>query len=116
MPRSMSDNGDFVSGKKEQDPIYSLQGHVVHVFRTGSWLAADATYYRGGRSTIDGVAGPDLQANSRFGVTFGLPLNRLQALKLSASTGVSTRTGTDFDTVSVIWQRRWAARVAPKTD
>jgi hypothetical protein len=109
-------NADFVNGKKEQDPIYSLQGHIVHVFQTGRWLAADATYYRGGRSTVNGIVGPDLQANSRFGITLGFPLNRLQALKVSASTGVSTRTGTDFDTLSLIWQRRWAARTAPKTD
>lgn len=104
-----ADNADFVNGNKEQDPMYSLQGHIVHVFQTGAWLAADATYYRGGRSTVAGVAGPDLQENSRFGVTFGFPLNRVQALKLAVSTGVSTRTGTDFDTLSVTWQRRWAA-------
>ena len=48
-----TDNADFVNGKKEQDPIYSLQGRVVQVFQTGRWLAADATYYRGGRSTIE---------------------------------------------------------------
>jgi Putative MetA-pathway of phenol degradation len=104
-----TDNSEFVNGKKEQDPIYSLQVHVVHVFQTGRWLAADVNYYRGGRSTVDGVTGDDLQENSRFGVTFGFPLNRYQSLRLHASTGVSTRTGTDFDTLAVTWQYRWAA-------
>jgi hypothetical protein len=104
-----ADNDDFVRGRKEQDPIYSLQVHVVHVFQSGSWLAADATYYRGGRSTVAGVTGEDLQKNARFGVTFGLPLNRYQSLRLHASIGVATRTGTDFDTLAVGWQYRWAA-------
>lgn len=103
------DNGDFVKGNKEQDPIYSLQLHVVHVFPKGAWLAGDATHYRGGRSTVAGVTGDDLQSNARFGATFGMPLTPSQSLRLAASTGVSTRTGTDFDTFVVAWQYRWAA-------
>ena len=104
-----TDNDEFVYGPKEQEPIYSLQTHVVHVLRSGAWLAGDVVFYRGGRSTVAGVSGNDLQENSRVGVTFGLPLNRYQSLKLHASTGVSTRTGTDFDTLAVTWQYRWAA-------
>jgi hypothetical protein len=102
------DNDDFVRGTREQEPIYSLQGHVVHVFQTGAWLAGDVTHYQGGRSTVGGTARDDLQKNVRFGVTLGLPLNRYQSLRLHASTGVSTRTGTDFDTLAVVWQYRWA--------
>jgi hypothetical protein len=104
-----ADNDEFVRGKREQEPIYSLQAHVVHVFKAGAWLAGDVTHYQGGRSTVAGETGDDLQKNQRFGVTFGLPLNRYQTLRLHASTGVSTRTGTDFDTLAIGWQYRWTS-------
>lgn len=104
-----ADNDEFVRGKKEQEPIYSLQAHVVHVFKAGAWLAGDVTHYQGGRSTVAGEASDDLQKNERFGVTFGLPLTRYQTLRLHTSTGVSTRTGTDFDTLAIGWQYRWTS-------
>jgi hypothetical protein len=31
-------------------------------------------------------------------------------VKVNASTGVSTRTGTDFDTIGAIWQYAWGGR------
>jgi hypothetical protein len=103
------DNEDFVNGTLKVDPIYSLQAHVVHVFERGAWLAGDATYYRGGKSTIGTSSRDDLQENWRLGVTFGMPLTRNQTLRVHASSGVSTRTGTDFDTVAVAWQYRWVS-------
>jgi len=36
-----------------------------------------------------------------------LPINRRQSIKLYYSSGVVTRTGTDFDTVGAAWQYRW---------
>ncbi len=103
-------NDDFLGGKeKEQDPIYSLQGHAVYGFKYGIWVALDGTYYRGGRTTIDGVQGDDLQENSRIGLTLALPVNRRNSIKLFASTGATTRTGGDFDSVGIVWQYRWGA-------
>jgi hypothetical protein len=72
--------------------------------RSGIWLAVDGTYYMGGRTTIDGVEGNDLQNNWRVGLTVALPVNRHNSLKLYASTGVYTRTSGDFDMVGVAWQ------------
>ena len=94
---------------REQDAIYSLQGHVIHGLPSGIWFAVDATHYRGGRTSIDGVRGRDLQSNTRLGLTASLPITASQSLKLNWSRGVSTRTGTDFDTVGVAWQYRWGA-------
>jgi hypothetical protein len=42
-----------------------------------------------------------------MGLTFALPLNLHHSLKFTFSTGVSTRTGTDFTSVGVFWQYRW---------
>jgi hypothetical protein len=102
------DNEDFFGGQLlEQDPIYSLQGHLVYSFRSGIWAALTGTYFTGGRTTIDGVEGNDLQKTSRAGLTLALPVNRHHSIKLYASTGHSIRTGTDFDAIGAAWQYRW---------
>jgi hypothetical protein len=103
-----TDNHDFLGGKtRTQAPIYSVQGHVSYSLRPGLWVALDGTYYTGGRTTVDGVEGNDLQKNTRLGVTVALPVNRYISIKLSGSTGVSTRTGSDFDALGLFWQYRW---------
>ncbi len=63
----------------------------------------------GGRTTVDGVKGNDLQRNSRAGVNIALPVNKYNSVKLYGSTGVSTRTGSNFDIVGIAWQYRWGA-------
>jgi hypothetical protein len=103
-----TDNDDFLGGRtREQDPIYSVQAHVVYGFASGIWVALDGTYYTGGRTTVDGVKGNDLQENSRVGATVALPVNRHNSIKLYASTGVSARTGANFNLVGIAWQYRW---------
>jgi hypothetical protein len=103
-----SDNDDFFGGRtRAQDPIYSVQGGFVYGFRRGVWVALSGTYYTGGRTTVDGVEGDDLQKNSLVGLTVALPIDRQDSLKLYASTGLSTRIGTDSDTISIAWQHRW---------
>jgi hypothetical protein len=37
------------------------------------------------------------------------PIDSHNSLKLSASTGISTRTGSEFSAVGVAWQYRWEA-------
>lgn len=103
-----TDNHDFLGGHtRKQDPIYSVQGHVVYRLRSGIWMALDGIYYTGGRTAVDGVRGNDLQQNSRTGLTVALPVDRHNSVKLYASTGVSTRTGSDFDAIGIAWQYRW---------
>lgn len=101
-------NDDFFGGmRREQDPIYAVQGHVIHDFGGGYWGSVNATYYTGGRTRLDGVAKDDLQRNWRVGATFSMPIDAHHSIKLYASTGVSTRTGSDFDAVGLVWQHRW---------
>jgi hypothetical protein len=105
------DNGDFFGGRRrEQESISSLQGHAVYRFASGVWLAIDATHYRGGETTTNGVRSDDLQSNTRLGLTASLPVNAQHSVKIAASTGVSTRTGTDFDSVAAVWQYAWGER------
>ena len=103
-----SDNDDFDNGKiRQQDSIYSVQGHVVYSFPRNIWASVGATYYAGGRTTIDGVTRNDLQQNWRTGFTVAFPLTRQHSIKLFGSSGVSTRTGTDYDSLGIAWQYRW---------
>jgi len=103
-----TDNHDFFGGKtRAQAPIYSVQGHVTCTLGAGIWVALDGTYYTGGRTTVDGVEGNDLQKNSRLGATVALPVNRYMSVKLYGSTGVSTRTGSNFNAGGLFLQYRW---------
>jgi len=108
-------NHEFYQGKaRSQAPIGSIQGHVIYSFKGGIWAALNGTYYWGGSTTVDGVQGNDLQKNTRFGFTFALPVNIHHSLKFNVSTGVSTRTGSDFNLMSVVWQYRWGGGLPKK--
>ena len=102
------DNDDFYIGRRRsQDPLYSVQGHAIYSFRSGSWASFDATYFAGGRTTIDGALSNDLLQNWRLGATYAIPVDRRNSIKLYASSGVSARTGNNFDLLGIAWQYRW---------
>jgi len=104
----MTENDNFFGGKKvEQDPIYSTQLNVSYDFGKGFWAALGTTYYIGGRTTVDGVEKDNELGNTRVGLTVAFPFNRQYSLKFNASTGISTRTGTNFDTYGMALQYRW---------
>lgn len=99
------DNDDFFGGHhREQEPLASIQAHVGYTFRPRLWLAFNATYYDGGRSTIDGVKKDDRQSNSRYGLTLSVPVAQRQSLKLNWNDGASTRIGSEFSTWGIAWQ------------
>ena len=102
-------NDRFYPGNatRRQDPLTVLQTHVSYVFKSHAWVAIDATWYGGGAATVGSNPPSTRQSNSRAGATFALPLTRSQSLKFAASTGTSTRTGTDFRTYLVGWQLMW---------
>jgi hypothetical protein len=103
-----TDNHDFYGGNiRSQDPLYSLQGHVIYSFASGIWISVDGTYFAGGRTTVNGVLNYDLQQNWRLGATLALPVDRANSIKFYASSGVAARTGNSFDLVGVAWQYRW---------
>jgi hypothetical protein len=99
-------NSDFFPGgqMRTQDPLFALQGHVSYTIRPRLWLAANATWYAGGKSQVAGGAPSATVNNSRLGVTASLPVGRQQSIKLSYGNGVIVRGGTNFRTFSVGWQ------------
>ena len=105
-----TDNNNFYGGnERSQDPAYSSQAHVIYGFESGAWLSVDATYFAGGRTTVNGVLDNNLQQNWRFGGTLAFALDVRNSIKLYASSGVSARTGNNFDLLGIAWQYRWGA-------
>ena len=106
--RLFEDNDDFYNGSTvEQDPLYSVQGHLIYSLKQGRWVSLNANFYRGGETSVGHVPSRNLKENSRFGVTYSMPLNMHHSLKLYASTGILTKTGDDFDTFGIAWQYRF---------
>jgi hypothetical protein len=107
-----TDNPDFYGATtRSQAPLYSIQGHVIRSFSHGIWASVDATYYEGGRSTINETLNNDLQQNWRVGATLALPVNRRNSIKLAASDGVSARTGDSYKQYGIAWQYRWGGGI-----
>lgn len=105
-------NNDFFGGhERKQKPIYSAQGHMIYELKPGMWLAANLSWFGGGRTSIDGVSGDDIQQNWRGGAIFAFPINQQFSAKVNASTGVSTRTGNNFDLYGIALQYRWGGGV-----
>lgn len=103
-----TNNTDFNKGHTlEQAPLYSVQGHILYNFLSGEWVALDGVFFTGNETTLDRVRDHNMQTNTRFGVTLGLPLNRNNSLKLYASGGASTRDGSFFNVAGFTWQYRW---------
>lgn len=102
-----TDNEDFLGEVRQQDPVYSLQGHVIYSFPKHIWASVSGTYYTGGSSTLDGMDQHDLERSYRVGATLALPLGRQESLKLYASDGVWARSGSDFWLVGIAFQYRW---------
>ena len=109
----------YGSNSLTQLPLGSLQVHVVRNLPRRSWLAFDGTFYTGARSQINGRDQANYQGNTRFGATFGIALNRRQAIKISYFEGALTRVGTDIRSLgisyNVIWQTGRLKRHEAKT-
>ena len=98
---------------RTQEPMGAFQAHLSYNFTRLLWAAFDATYYVGGRSTVDGIENNDRQSNTRVGATVAFPVGRRHSIKLAVSKGAIVRVGADFSTFSFGWQTGWIARPAP---
>ena len=67
-------NTDYVGGTLKTDPLFQLDAHLTRDFTEHFWGAIDASWYSGGRATVDGVAGDKLN-NVGVGLTLGYTIN-----------------------------------------
>jgi len=92
-----------------QNPIYSTQTHAIYYFPSSAWLSADATYYFGGQTFVNGNPVNSSQENWRVGTTFSYPVDQRNAIRLSASTGVHSKTNNSYNLFGISWQYHWGA-------
>ena len=104
-----TDNDDFFDGNRlENDPLYTIQGHVVYTSRPGLWLAGGAGYGYGAESTLNGVQKGDRRESLVLGGSLGYPLTRRLGAKVGyLCSRTQTSLGADTDTVvgamSFLW-------------
>ena len=98
------DDDDFITGAREQEPVYPLEAHLVKRFRPGFWASLDFTYFTGGRQTIGGERLEDVQQNTKIGGTVVIPFAGRHAVKIGYATGAVTKYGADFDQFLMTYQ------------
>jgi hypothetical protein len=94
-----TDNDDFFGDTSlEQDPFFTIQGHVVYSFRPGLWIAGGLAYGFGQESTVDGDNKDDEKENVVWGLSVGYPITRNFGVKVGyVGTRAQADTGIDFD-------------------
>ena len=104
-----TENDEFFAGNRlEQDPLFTLQTHLVYTFRPGFWIGTGLAYGGGLESTINGIGKDDRRANVAFGASIGYPINPKFGIKIGYI-GLRSQesVGADLDTVtagfSVLW-------------
>ena len=67
-------NNDYVGQTLKTDPLFQLDAHLTRDLTERFWGALDASWYNGGKATINGVEGSKLN-NWGVGLTLGYQVN-----------------------------------------
>jgi hypothetical protein len=103
-----TDNADYVGGTTlSQAPFYFAKGSAIYTLRRNLWFSASYGRGSGGETHIDDLARHDVQRNDRIGATLSFPAGRSGALRVLATSGLTTRLGTDFDSIGIGYQHSW---------
>jgi hypothetical protein len=104
-----TDNDEFFGGNYlEQDPFYTIQGHINYTFRPGLWASVGIGYGLGGKSTVNGIRKDDPRDSLIWGLSFGYPVTKYAGVKIAyLSQRTQTSVGANSDTLaaalSVLW-------------
>jgi hypothetical protein len=104
-----TDNDEFFDGNYlEQQPFYTIQGHVDYTFRPGLWAGAGIGCGLGGESSVNGVHKDDQRENLAWVLSFGYPITPKWGIKFAyIGSRTLTSVGADWDSfaaaVSVLW-------------
>jgi Putative MetA-pathway of phenol degradation len=111
-PEFFSHNQEFPgTNTRSQNPLGAVEAHLSYDVKPRLWVSLDANYWYGGSTSLNGVKSPGtLQANSRYGVTASMPLQKHQSLKFSYSYGAIVRVGGNYHNLAVGWQYSWLGR------
>jgi len=90
------DNSDFDNGKTlKTDPMFQIDAHLTRDFTEHLWGGLDLTWYKGGGSSINGVAGGKLD-NLGLGLTLGYTVSENLNLTLGYKSTVNDSAPTDL--------------------
>jgi hypothetical protein len=67
-------NKDYGGKTLKTDPVFQLEAHLTRDFTEHLWGALDGAWYKGGKSSVDGVEGAALD-NVALGFTLGYQIN-----------------------------------------
>ena len=97
-----TDNDDFWNGnRREQNPLFATQSHLIYTFRPGLWASVSAGYDYGGESTINGNKKDDTRSDNLYALSAGYPVSRTTSIKLAYVRG-RTREDVGSDTDNFI--------------
>ena len=106
-----TDNPNFFGGHvRGQDPIGIFQAHVGYNFGPNFWLSADASYWLGGTTSLDGAVGNNFQSVTRAGFTLSVPLREGFSAKVSFAGWLTAQNAGAFDRIGLTLQYRWFDR------
>ncbi len=94
-----TDNNDFWGGKKrEQDPLYVLETHLIYTFSNRIWTALSGGYDWGGQSRINGVDKDDYRQDFLYAISLGSPISHNSSVKFAYINGKKQENiGTDTE-------------------
>ena len=94
--------------RRTQDPLYSLQTHLVRTLAPGWWASLSAEYADGGESSVGGKRKNDRHGDLFYGISLGLPLTRQSSVKI-AYLGSRTQQdiGGDTDNLAISYSFRF---------
>ena len=100
-----TENKEFLVDKTlHQQPVFSLQGHVSYYFKNQMWISFNGTWFDGGKTIVDGVAGGQTLDSWRLGGVFSFPLAKGHSLKIQYHDGAFTTHGYDYRMVLLAYQ------------
>ena len=77
------------ANRLQQDPLFTLEGHITRNFGRAFWASIDGLYEYGGETETDGINDANKQKSFSLGVTGALNMSAQAALKVSYAKTVS---------------------------
>ncbi len=104
-----TDNNSFNGGKrKQQQPLYAVQGHIIRQFPAGKWLSFSSGYATGSRTKVDEKYNNDKKYSLLSALSFGMPISKSQSIKVAYLYQQSNgETGADSDSLIFGWSTRF---------
>ena len=104
-----TDNDKFFNGNKlENDPLYTIQAHLIYNLRPGLWGAASVAYGYGAESSLNGEAQGDRRGNLVWALGLGYPITQRFGVNIRyVGTRSQESVGQDSDQVVVSLAVSW---------